>query len=446
MGTHVLERPISDTQARALWVRSPGIDLLGEYEGGGWTEPHYLARRGDGQFANLTGLLYHLLEEAEAPASAHELHERLSDRLGDLGEDAEVENIEAMLRDLLAPAGMVILADDAPPSAAAPTPDPLIALGLRGTLVPARTVRAVARPLAALFHTPIVVVVLAALVAADFWMFSRASVVGGLDAIISGPLLVIPLAVASILLTFLHEFGHASACAYGGGRPGRVGFGVMIIWPVFFTDVTDAYRLRRSARIRTDLGGLYFDAIGILAVIGAYALTGYDVLALFVVILHLSALEELIPAIRGDGYYLLGDLSGVPEPFSVVGPTMRSLVRRTDDPALAVLRPSARRVLRTWALLVVPFMTVSIAFMLWALPVSVPRWLASVQFYGAGLVAAVGAGTWLSAVYLAASLVTLMVPVAGVAVLVVRLARAARRALSRRATTRPPRHVPRHRR
>ena len=70
------------------------------------------------------------------------------------------------------------------------------------------------------------------------------------------------LAVASMLF---HECGHAAACRYGGARPGVIGVGFYVVWPAFYTNVTDAYRLGRAGRIRTDLGGVYFNAVFVLA-------------------------------------------------------------------------------------------------------------------------------------------------------------------------------------
>ena len=40
-----------------------------------------------------------------------------------------------------------------------------------------------------------------------------------------------------------------------------MGAGLYLVWPAFYTDVTDSYRLGRGGRLRTDLGGLYFNAI-----------------------------------------------------------------------------------------------------------------------------------------------------------------------------------------
>ena len=49
-----------------------------------------------------------------------------------------------------------------------------------------------------------------------------------------------------------------------------MGVGIYLVWPAFYTDVTDSYRLPRAARLRTDLGGLYFNAIVAVATFGAW--------------------------------------------------------------------------------------------------------------------------------------------------------------------------------
>ena len=67
-----------------------------------------------------------------------------------------------------------------------------------------------------------------------------------------------------VIATALHEIGHATATRYGGAEPGVMGAGIYIVWPAFYTDVTDAYRLNRSGRLRIDLGGVYFNCVFVL--------------------------------------------------------------------------------------------------------------------------------------------------------------------------------------
>src|SRR3712207_8247936 len=39
-----------------------------------------------------------------------------------------------------------------------------------------------------------------------------------------------------------------------------------IVWPAFYSTVTDSYRLDRVGRLRTDLGGVYFNAVFMIGV------------------------------------------------------------------------------------------------------------------------------------------------------------------------------------
>ena len=60
----------------------------------------------------------------------------------------------------------------------------------------------------------------------------------------------LPLLGAIVAFAAFHEIGHASGCYYSGARPGRIGCGLYLAWPAFYTDVTDAYRLERKGRIK----------------------------------------------------------------------------------------------------------------------------------------------------------------------------------------------------
>ena len=151
------------------------------------------------------------------------------------------------------------------------------------------------------------------------------------------------LAVLGMLLggTLFHEFGHAAGCRYGGGRPGVIGVGVYVILPAFYTNVTDAYRLDRAGRLRTDLGGIYFNAIAALVFGVGYLATGWVPLLLAAFLMHLEALQQCLPLIRSDGYFILADLVGVPDLFGRIRPVLASLLPwRKAGPRVRELRPT----------------------------------------------------------------------------------------------------------
>jgi putative peptide zinc metalloprotease protein len=110
----------------------------------------------------------------------------------------------------------------------------------------------------------------------------------------------------------LHELGHAAACAYGGAKPGGMGMGIYVVWPAFYTDVTDAYQLDRRGRLRTDLGGVYVNAMVVLVIAAVHAATHYEPLVLLMFLLQVQVLQQMLPFLRLDGYYVVSDLVGVP--------------------------------------------------------------------------------------------------------------------------------------
>ena len=93
----------------------------------------------------------------------------------------------------------------------------------------------------------------------DAWLFGVHGIAGGLRTVLYEPAWLLAVLVSIVVATAFHEIGHASACRYCGARPGEMGVGVYLIWPAFYCDVTEAYRLDRRGRLRTDLGGVYFN-------------------------------------------------------------------------------------------------------------------------------------------------------------------------------------------
>jgi putative peptide zinc metalloprotease protein len=183
--------------------------------------------------------------------------------------------------------------------------------------------------------------------------------------VLYSPVLLMLMLGLVILSAAFHECGHATACAYGGARPGVMGAGLYIVWPAFYTDVTDAYRLGKAGRLRTDLGGVYFNTIFVLLTAGAYFATGYEPLLLIIPFQHLEILHQFLPFIRLDGYYIVSDLTGVPDMFARIKPTLESLLPwRKASERVTELKAWVRVAVTTYVLTVVPLLLVMFGLML----------------------------------------------------------------------------------
>ena len=91
--------------------------------------------------------------------------------------------------------------------------------------------------------------------------------------------------------------------------------------------------------MRTDLGGIYFNAVFIVVLGGVLAATRAPLLVALIVTSTFQMVEQLLPFVRFDGYYLLCDLAGVPDLFSRVSPTLRGVLSARRNGALGDLRP-----------------------------------------------------------------------------------------------------------
>ena len=106
-----------------------------------------------------------------------------------------------------------------------------------------------------------------------------------------------------------------------------------------------------------------------LGLAGVYAVTSAKILLLVIAVTHLEMLEQLLPFVRFDGYFILSDLVGVPDLFARIAPVVRSsLLRRHGDPRVATLRRPARIVITAWVLTVVPLLTFILGYLILFLP------------------------------------------------------------------------------
>ena len=370
--TEALTAPDPDDAASsgsAVPRLADGVELLGEYEGSGFKEPRYLARRGDGQMIQLTALLHMVAEEIDGRRDLEQIASRVSERYG---RKVSADNVAHLLDNSLRPDGLVIGADGSLPELS--KPDPLLALKLKTTLVPEGAVNLIAGLLRPLFWPPVVIAVLAGLIALDVWYFAVHGIGEGLRNLMYQPLTVLLIYGLLIASVAFHELGHATACRYGGARPGKIGFGIYVVWPAFYTDVTDALKLGKGGRVRTDLGGVYFNAIFSLMVGGVYLLTGFEPILVLIVIQHMLVLYQFMPFLRLDGYHVVSDLTGIPDLFGRIKPTLKSMVPGQDaSNKVTELKPWARVVVTVWVLTVIPVLL----FLFGMMVISAPRVLAT---------------------------------------------------------------------
>ena len=340
-----------------------GVQLLGEYEGSGFKEPRYNVKRPNGDLVQLTELLYLIAGSLDGQKNLEQIAAEVSERYG---KTVTADNVKALIDRNLARDGFIHGVEPAQPIS---KPDPLLALKLRVTLLPETGVNFFAALLRPLFWPPVVLAALIGLVVVDVWYFGTHGIAQSMRDVIYQPLLMLLLYGLLIVSIFWHELGHATACRFGGARPGRVGFGIYIVWPAFFTDVTDALTLGKGGRVRTDLGGMYFNVLFALAVAGVYALTGFEPLLVLILLQHVLILYNLMPFLRLDGYHAISDITGIPDLFKRIKPTVKGLAPWKDTPSeVTELKPWARWVVTAWVLTVIPVLLFVFGMMVLSLP------------------------------------------------------------------------------
>ncbi|MEJ6392010.1 HlyD family efflux transporter periplasmic adaptor subunit [Gymnodinialimonas sp. 2305UL16-5] len=170
----------------------------------------------------------------------------------------------------------------------------------------------------------------------------------------------IAIGLTLIFVKVLHELGHAYQARRRGVAVPSMGVAFMVMMPLLYTEVSDAWRLRdRRGKLMIDAGGvlveLWLAAIATLAWvflpdgtarIGAFSIaTTSWIMSLFV---------NLNPFMRFDGYYFLNDALGTqnlqPRAFAMARWRLRELLfdLRDDPPELYSTRMRRFLVVYAW--------------------------------------------------------------------------------------------------
>lgn len=125
---------------------------------------------------------------------------------------------------------------------------------------------------------------------------------------------IVPFMLILIISTTLHELAHGFVCKHFGGKVRSIGVAIYYFRPAFYCDVTDTWTFRkRYQRFFTHAAGLMMNfwlcSLGALLLPWSFHNPWLQVfLTINFFISGISALVNLNPFIRLDGYYMLADV------------------------------------------------------------------------------------------------------------------------------------------
>lgn len=404
--------------AQANLHRATGVELIGEMAGSGYRIPPSLVRRADGQTVQLTPLLYATLREIDGRRTPEEVAAAVSESTDRTVSEDNVRLLVEKLR----PLGLLVQSDGSQPEVK--KRPPLLGLRFRYVITDPERTRRLTDPFRFLFRPWVLIPLIVAFAAVFWWVSFRKGLASAAYDAFERPGLLILVFVVTVLSAGFHEFGHAAAARYGGSTPGVMGFALYLVWPAFYTDVTDSYRLGRGGRLRTDLGGLYFNAIVAVGITGVWLWLQYDALLLIVATQILQMVRQLAPFVRFDGYHVLADLTGVPDLYGRIKPTLLGMLPwRWRDPQARQLKWWARIVVTVWVIVVVPLLIAMLVLAVLGLPRLIGSAWAGLTKQQDVLATAWTDGDMVQAIARVLAMIAIVIPTAAVIYLVIRMAR-----------------------
>ncbi|QFG24433.1 hypothetical protein [Actinomadura sp. WMMB 499] len=351
-----------------------GVEMVGEFKNSGYREPPQLVSLPNRQLVRLPPLLFQVakaLDEHRHLAGTTDVGialERVAAAVSrEAGAQLTGEQVVYLVDRKLAPLGVTTYSDGSAPSAV--KANPFLALKFKVAVIPESVSSALGGMFSWLLSPFALIPMIAALVLSEVWVFTSQSVVDALRYSIMNPVGILVAMGIGMLSVAFHEVGHAAACRYGGVRPGPMGFGIYIVWPAFYTDVTESYRLGRGGRLRTDLAGVYFNGVFVVALALLYLQTGYQPLLVALLYVNLEIVQQLLPTMRFDGYYIMSDLAGIPDLFKYIKPILRrTLLRRPPDALLLDLKRWPQVFVAFWVLVVFPVMLIQLGLIATQVP------------------------------------------------------------------------------
>ncbi|MFN8444459.1 MAG: hypothetical protein U0175_26985 [Caldilineaceae bacterium] len=334
----------------------------------------------DGRHFQINETLFRLLVVLRTPTSLEKL---LSTFCGSGEHSIPSAEITAISTELVAQ-GILVQDGVVPPNTTKRQEDAsLLALHFRREIFSAERLAPIVRPFQWFFTRPVAAILMSLVVAVHVMLYLQVGFAAQADMSgVNWPLFLLVLLVS----IFVHEFGHLAACQRWNCPHGPLGIGFYFFQPVFYVDVTAAWRLNRWQRAVVDLAGIYLQLIGTIFFWLLWLATQDKTWLFAIFMTDMFAYSNLQPFMKLDGYWLLSDLSGVPNLHARVGAVLGYWVQRlmvlvgfgkpaTTPSPLAGWSASTRRTVLVYlavALLVWPLMLIQMIPMLLQVVLSTP--------------------------------------------------------------------------
>ena len=120
-----------------------------------------------------------------------------------------------------------------------------------------------------------------------------------------------------VIVKIFHEAGHAITARYCGAECHEAGVMLMLLTPILYTNVTDAWMLNRRSRLLISAAGIFVEVVlaSIAAVAWFFAAPGL-LKAILANVMLICTIGTILfngnPLLRYDGYFLLSDAVGEP--------------------------------------------------------------------------------------------------------------------------------------
>lgn len=171
---------------------------------------------------------------------------------------------------------------------------------------------------------------------------------------------LIQMGIAISFAKVFHELGHGFATKLYGCRVPSMGVAFLVLWPVLWTDTTDAWRLTdRRQRLVIDSAGMATEILiaAIASIAWAVLPDGPTRSAMFVLSSStwlLTLLVNISPLMRFDGYYILSDLLDFPNlqerGFAYTRWLLREVLFRPNVAPPEVLPRPLDRIIVVWSI------------------------------------------------------------------------------------------------